>query len=295
MFKDEVLDKMATDANVAQFVSFGPDEGQRYSRIFGFEPNHMFNSMQEAVDALLQSSPERSINVRSFKPDQLQGNEFHYGLTDASAAITHVERLLQDEYFVIVNETVDVDDGGVSGALQGGCIEFAPGVTPRFVEKDSDTSVPSIPIRLAIDLLEVVYGFQPALNYPKGHRVEFSVHPKPRGWRHQHTIIWEVEEVEEVSIAPHWIWPNPFSQFMGDKVYGLLIAYLLGAPVPRVTFFSRNPLLSISTFGSPTGSGSFWTRTCPKIQEPGKFTTLQGWKDPYALMDSDDPEGNSIA
>ncbi|MBC17125.1 MAG: hypothetical protein CL942_08740 [Desulfovibrio sp.] len=295
MYKDEVLDQLASNANVAQFVSFGPGEDQRYSRVFGYNANIKFKNTISAVEALLGASPEASINVRSFKPDQLQGNEFHYGIKDSSIALAHIRRLTSEGFFVIINETIDVDDGGVSGALQGGCIEFAPGVTPRFVEKDSDTPIPSLPIKLALDLLEIVYGFRPDLDYHEGHRVEFSIHPKARGWCHQHTIIWEVEELEEISIPPHFVWPNPFSQFLGDKVYGLLVAALLGAPVPRVTSFSRNPLLPIYTFGSPTGSGSLWTRTCPKVQEPGRFTTVQGWEDPYALMDSDDPERRSIA
>jgi hypothetical protein len=295
MYKDEILDKLADTANVAQFVSFGPDGSQRFARVFGFEANYKFNSPAEAVWALLQASPEKSINVRSFKPDQPQGNEFHYGLTNPQVVISHIDRLLTTGFHVIVNETVDVDDGGVSGVLQGGCLEFAPGVIPRFVEKDSGDPVSSLPKALAIELLKTVYGFRPSLNYPEGYRVEFSIHPKSRGWRHQHTIIWETEEVSEASIQPYLSWPNLFSKFLGDKVYGLLLAHLLGASVPRTTCFSRNPRLGLFTFGHPTGSSQVWTRTCPKVQEPGRFSTVNKWVDPFLLMNKDDPNDESIA
>lgn len=295
MYKDEILDQLAENANVAQFVSFGPDGDQRFSRVFGRQANAKFKTTLDAVEALLEASPESSINVRSFKPDQPQGNEFHYGISQTSQAVGHIQRLTSEGFHVIINETIDVNDGGVSGALQGGCLEFAPGVTPRFVEKDSKEPISSIPIALALNMMEIVYGFRPDLDYPKGCRVEFSIHPKPRGWHHRHTIIWEIEEVEETSINPLFIWPNPFSQFIGDKVYGLLVAHVLNAPVPRLTSFSREPLLGIYSFGSPTGSGSLWTRTCPRIQEPGRFTTIHGWTDPYSLMDSEDPTRTSIA
>lgn len=294
MYKDEILDKLADNENVAQFVSFGPDGSQRFSRVFCFEANYKFISFSDAVGALLQAAPENSINVRSFKPNQPQGNEFHYGIIDLQVAIDHIIRLTTAGFYVIINETVDVDDGGVSGVLQGGCIEFAPGVIPRFVDKDSNTPVSTLPKAIALKLLQTVYGFSPSLDYPSGHRVEFSIHPKVRGWRHQHTIIWEEEEVSEVSIQPYFGWPNLFSAFLGDKVYGLLLAHLLGAIVPRTTCFSRKQQLGLFTFGHPTGSGQVWTRTCPKVQEPGRFSTVHKWTDPFSLMNKDDPKSESI-
>ncbi len=295
MLKDETLNSLADNANVAQFVSFGPNGMQRFARVFGFSANHDFGSVEQAVSALLASSPETSVNIRSFRPDQLQGNEFHYGLKNPGEISHHVLRLTSIGFYVIINETVDVDDGGVSGVLQGGCLEFAPGVIPRFVEKDSPYPISSLPKDIGLAMLEAVYGFRPSLDYPEGFRVEFSTHPKARGWRHLHTIIWEVEELEEVPIPPYYAWPNLFSCFLGDKAYGLLLASLKGLSVPRTTFFSRNSRLGLFTFGEPTGSGEIWTRTCPKVQEPGRFTTVHKWEDPFALMDKDDPESHFLA
>ena len=196
---------------------------------------------------------------------------------------------------MILNETVDVNDGGVSGVMQGGCLEFAPGVIPRFVEKDSKYPISSLSKEIGFGILETVYGIKPNLDFPDGYRVEFSTHPKARGWRHAHTIIWEVEKIDDAQITPYYSWPNLFSVFLGDKVYGLLLAYLIGLNVPRTTVFSRNPRLGLFTFGVPTGSGELWTRTCPKVQEPGRFTTLHKWNDPFQLMETDDPEGKFLA
>ena len=63
-FKDDILDKLARQGNVAQFVSFGPDLAQRHAWIRGFQPGHRFGSLAEAVATLLAASPERSVNIR---------------------------------------------------------------------------------------------------------------------------------------------------------------------------------------------------------------------------------------
>ena len=43
-------------------------------------------------------------------------------------------------------------------------------------------------------LLETVYGFRPDLPPRPELRVEFTIHPLRRGHRHEHTVLWEVEE-----------------------------------------------------------------------------------------------------
>src|SRR5260370_10478446 len=85
-FKDARLDQLAKWGNVAQFVSFGPDMEQRFSRIKGLEANHRFSGVTEAVTTLLDRSPERRVNIRSFKPDDPQGHEFVYGIHSADIA-----------------------------------------------------------------------------------------------------------------------------------------------------------------------------------------------------------------
>jgi hypothetical protein len=64
-------------------------------------------------------------------------------------------------------------------------------------------------------------------------------------------------------------------------------------PVPKTTVISR--AVAPFTFGTPTGIGDQWIRTCPKEQEPGRFTTRRGWTDPFALLESEDPDGTAIA
>jgi hypothetical protein len=48
-------------------------------------------------------------------------------------------------------------------------------------------------------------------------------------------------------------------------------------------------------FGTSTGCGETWIRTCPVEQEPGRFTTNFGWQDPFRLLSEEDPSGESIA
>jgi hypothetical protein len=289
--KDLVLDRLAEHANVAQFVSFGLDGRQRFSRIRGHSPNHEFASIEGAIGTLLRQTPDGSVNVRSFHPDKPRSREFIYGIVSSFEAAQHVHRLAADGLYTIVNETIDIHDGGVSGVSYGGILEFAPGDTPRCVEKPGTLSLPRDE---AIRLIETVYGFSPSLGYESNLRVEFSIHPVRRGFEHDHTIVWELEDAGPVEFNAEATWPNRFSRFVGDKAFGLLMAdVLLGLPVPRLTVFARR--LPPFSFGQPTGTGETWIRTCPREQAPGKYTTSFGWQDPFALMASEDPGGESIA
>lgn len=294
MFKDSILNSLADSANVAQFISYGPDGVQRFSRVHGHEENKNFCSMCEGIAAMLNASPEYSVNVRSFLPDSPQGNAFHYGITDADKAVDIASKLNADGFYVIINETVDVNDGGVSGVVFGGCVEFAPGVIPRFVEKSSNEAIPALPLSQAVEMLSTVYGVPISIDSYKSQRVEFSVHPKARGWRNEHIIVWELGE-DGGCVPPFYSWPNSFSRLIGDKTYGLMMASIFGFAVPRTTVYPRNTKIYPFSFGDETGNDEVWTRTAPRVQEPGKYSTVRGWSDPFSMMDSDDPENVALA
>jgi len=289
-FKDAILDELAEVANVAQFVSYSPTAEQRFSRVHDHSRNHQFNSPLSAVEALLSASVGRSVNVRSFDPAQPKAHEFVYGLTSSTDALATLHRITGSGLHAIVNETIDVDDGGVSGVAYGGLLEFAPHDTPRCVEKPGTFA---IPVEAGIRLLETVYGFEPALRFGDDVRVEFSIHPFRRGFRREHTIVWELEYVPSTRLRAEVRWPNRFSRHLGDKAFGLLVANAVGLPVPRTTVLAR--AVAPFSFGVPTGSGEIWIRTCPIESVPGRFTTHHGWLDPYALMSSEDPDGAAIA
>jgi hypothetical protein len=295
LHKDEILDRLAKRGNVAQFVAFRPNGSARaprqsYSRIAGHEPNELFLDARQAVDALIAASGEGKVNVRSYLPDDLRSREFVYGLNNADEAMSVLMRLTADGLHTIVNETIDVSDGGVSGVVQGGTMEFAPDDTPRCVEKPG---VASLPFGDGVELLRTVYGFVPELESHIGERTEFSIHPRLRGWRRGHTLIWEHETGVEHVLAATSRWPNKFSRMIGDKAFGLLMADRLGVPVPRTLVVARR--VAPFTFGRETGSTEIWTRTCPVEPHPGLYTTLRGWTDPFALLQSEDPEGRVLA
>lgn len=292
--KDHSLDLLAESGNVAQFVSFAPAPGgvaeQTHSRLWRYAPNHRFPTVADAVHALLASSPDGSINLRSFTPDNPRSREFLYGISDPNTAIGHLTRLIAEGLFVIANETVNVSDGGVSGVVEAGVIEFSPDDTPRCVEKSGTIS---LPLGDGISLLQTVYGFCPELPGCKGFRIEFSIHPKPRGYKRTHTLIWEYEDVPTANQKPDVSWPNNFSRMVGDKAFGLLIANLLGMNVPRSLVIGRR--LRPFEFGKPTGSNEIWLRTCPVEQNPGRYTTTSTWIDPFELLAKEDPNHEAIA
>src|SRR5579872_1560034 len=236
--KDRSLDELARVGNVAQFVSFAPKGGlpvQQYSRVAGFDENHIFRDLRQALTSLLAASPDGTINLRSFAPNSPRSRDFHYGISDVQQAITLAEGLLEKGLFVIANETVDVSDGGVSGVVQGGVIEFAPDDTPRCVEK---AGTASLPVAVGLRVLRTVYGFEPEIVDAHSGRLEFSIHPKPRGWRKTHTLMWEYEGSDSAPAKPNVAWPNRFSRHIGDKAFGLLVADALGFDVPFTTVIS---------------------------------------------------------
>ena len=290
--KDESLNRLAESINVAQFVSFLPGHASRqaYSRVLGYAPNHKFKSVHAALTALYERSSEHSINVRSFRPDDPRSHEFIYGLKSVDDAMSAVSRIAVAGFHVIVNETIDVKDGGVSGVIQGDVIEFAPDDTPRCVEKPG---VASLPRNWGLRILSTVYNFVPELNVPRDFRLEFSIHPRPRGWKYTHTIGWELEKVGRIAFKPKTQWPNQFSRMLGDKVFGLLISHQIGLPVPKTTVVARR--IAPFSFGVDSGTAECWIRTSPREQMPGKFTTHRGWIDPFLLLANEDPDGTKIA
>jgi hypothetical protein len=288
--KDESLDRLAQTANVAQFASFSPGERPvaQFSRVEGYAPNQQIGGLRDTIDALLSQSADQSVNVRSFTPEDPRSKEFVYGLKNVDDAFDAAKRIASGGMFIILNETVDVSDGGVSGVAQGGVIEFSPDDTPRCVEKPGTASLPA---KLGLEILSKVYHVALELPVSEEFRFEFSIHPKPRGWKKTHMLGWELERLPS-TIEAAFDWPNNFSRLIGDKTFGLLVADALGYPVPKTTAFSRR--VAPFSFGRPTGSSEFWIRTAPSVQQPGLFTTHRGWLDPFGLLSTEDPQGDQI-
>ncbi len=290
--KDEVLDRLGEQANVAQFASFSPGETPtpRFARMSGIDDVRVFASTTDAVKALLERASEGTVNVRSFRLGQSKSNDFFYGLRDLNEVVGRVRELADGGLYTIVNETIDVQDGGVSGVAFAGIIEFAPGDTPRAVEKPGTVAAPRA---VAVGILETVYGFRPDLPDDDSLRIEFSIHPLRRGVRNSHTIVWEEERLEGIRLDAFPQWPNLFSQFIGDKTFGLLIADAIGMRVPYTTVVTRG--IAPFAFGRSTETDETWIRTAPRKQVPGRFTTQLGWIDPFKLMREDDPSDDTIA
>lgn len=284
--KDRQLRETSRAANTAYFVSFAAQTGWFRHSNMPAGPDRRRRPVADTVRELLSLSANSSVNVRTFRVASRQGNPFHYGLTDADQIAELVSRAASEGYFVIVNETVDQHDGGVSGVSLSGVAEFAPDATPRSVEQAGSCQTST---RLAGQILRTVYG--PAIAVPdhQGKRVEFSCHPHRVGPRREQTLIWEIGADNSVLPAtpPHW--PNAFSRHIGDKTFGLLIAHLHGATVPHTKVINRR--VAPFEFGTPTSTGEWWIRTAPAEAQPGLFTTERGWRDPFDLLATEDPEG----
>lgn len=284
--KDDLLAAIALAHNVASFVSIGPDLSLRYLAIDGLVEHKPALSLTEAVQRLMARSLNASLNVRTFKAEPSKSNPFLYGLRDPEEVVAAIRAQAADGYFTIVNETIDVHDGGVSGVSLGGVLEFAPDDTPRVVE-GSGTAM--LPTAVGRKLLSVVYGTRLDIPSLDGRRYEFSVHPRRVGHRRSHLVLWELEPVSSISLEAHIAWPNQFSRLVGDKTYGLLLADACGAMVPRTRAVLRR--VAPFEFGVSTGTNEWWLRTAPAEQTPGHFTTTPWWSDPFELLAREDESG----
>ena len=287
--KDAGLEAIAQKGlNVARFISADPLGDVRFVRILP-GGGRQATSLDEGIRDLFRSGAT-TVNVRCFRPDSDKGNPFDYGIASPSEALSIAEMRMADGFHVIVNETVRVDDGGVSGVSEGGIWEFSPNATPRVVETGNVCRLPS---DLARGVLRTVYGTEPEIDDSAGLRVEFSIHPQSVGYSNTRTLIWELTEAADTFLAGPAIWPNPFSRHIGDKVFGLLIADALGLPVPYSMVLPRR--LPPFTFGRETGSGLWWTRTAPAEPRPGLFSTVKGWTDVFDLLANEDPQGTDVS
>lgn len=287
--KDERLAQISQRHNVAQFASFSPHGDLRYE-VMHMPPARASRVRRRDVLADLLDRAS-SVNVRTFRDTDSKSTEFVYGIRDLNELIEFVDRFSAKGLYVIVNETIDVHDGGVSGVSMAGVTEFAPDATPRIVE-DENSVVARLPTSVAMSVLATVYGFEPDLPSSLGTRVEFSIHPLKVGHRNEHTICWEVADVGRMKLEVRPSWPHRFSELIGDKVFGLLVANAFGLPVPATTVFGRR--VAPFRFGTSTNTSEIWLRTSPKVPQAGRFTTHRGWSDPYELLAAEDPK-NEIA
>lgn len=286
--KDLNLHRLSRSANVARFASCDPT-GQLRIAALGQDVQQV-TSFKAAAEILLAQCG--SLNVRTFLPEGLRSGPFRYGLAQLDAVLSEVRSLGDQGFYCLINETIDVNDGGVSGVLDGAVIEFGPDDTPRGVEGDQFASLPA---DVGLGLLSSVYGVDLDRNcFPSG-RVEFSIHPSPVGTRHQRLLLWEAGDAElSEADQPSRRWPNSFSRMLGDKLYGLILADQAGGLVPATTALNRR--IRPFSFGSATSArdGSTWLRTAPAVQTPGRFTTVSEWTDPFRLMAVEDPDGTLI-
>jgi hypothetical protein len=291
--KDEKLDFLITNeiANIAQFISFEPNSSlrPRFVHINNFN-NQEKLSNRDIIEKLILSAPSKSVNIRSFSKETMKGNRlvFNKGIDDIDEILNIIKENSTSNKYSIVNENIDIKDSGVSGVMLGDVIEFSPEDTPKCVDK---AGICSLPREIGFKILLKVYGFLPDANFDPNYRIEFSIHPSRQGVRREHTIVWEYEHYEKVDYKRKISWPNNFSKFIGDKVFGLLIADSLGVMVPKTTVISRK--IAPFSFGTSTGLNEKWIRTCPVKKEPGKFYTGSNWIDPFELMVKEESKGSS--
>jgi hypothetical protein len=291
VMKDEKLHFLISNgiANIAQFVSFSPNISliPKIVHINNFK-NEKSHTAKEVIEKLILSAPSNSVNIRSFSSEIMKGNRlvFNKTIKDIDDIMNTIRENSISGKYSIVNENISINDSGVSGVALGDVIEFSPEDTPKCVDKEG---VCSLPRMVALKILRTVYGFSPDINFDPNYRIEFSIHPTRQGVNKQHTIIWEYEYYKKIKYDRKILWPNRFSRFIGDKVFGLLIADALALPVPKTTVISRR--IAPFSFGVETGLKEKWIRTCPIKKEPGKYYTGPEWIDPFKLMSIEESKG----
>lgn len=290
LLKDDKLSLMYEEmqCNIARFISISPDMQVKHLYLCN---NYKYKgNLKECILDLIKLSNLNAVNIRSFSSESMKGNNLVYGKTseDIDEIIQIIYKNCSENKTSIINETIDINDGGVSGVVLGNIIEFAPNDTPKCVEKPD---VCLLDLKMGLHMLKTVYGFEPKLKFNENYRVEFSLHPKREGVKKEHTIIWEYEKFKNYKNNIKIKWPNKFSKFIGDKTFGLIVADYLGFNVPYTTVISRN--IAPFSFGKKTNLNEKWLRTAPMVKEPGKYFTTDKWIDPFLLVQKEESKGKN--
>lgn len=290
-FKDSGLDQLASSGyNIAQFVSYDDNGGQRYSRTAGNAANHLFASQADAAECMLTNTTGHAVNVRSYDPHEPESKPFVMELRTVDDILAVLRARKNEGLHTIMNEYVNECDGGVSGVVFGNAMEFAPDATPRIVERGGTANFTRA---MGADILRKVYGVVASVSTNPNERTEFTITPLRTGVHNEHTLVWESRIMDGAPQTADTRWPNKFSTMLGDKTFGLLMADQVGLRVPYTHVTNRR--VAPFSFGQPTGTGEYWMRTAPVEQTPGLYTTTRGWTDPYKIMQNEDPEGDKIA
>lgn len=200
ILKDDKLEEIKrAGGNIARFISISPELEERHVNIEGYKPE---GDIRKDIVSLIKASKGKSVNIRSFSETSMKSSRFVYGkrLEDINEIMEILKENCSEGKYSIVNETIDVNDGGVSGVLLNNIIEFAPNDTPRCVEKPGSCRMER---GMGLHMLETVYGFYPATDMPQNYRTEFSLHPSREGLLGENTVVWEFEEEisKEASVA----------------------------------------------------------------------------------------------
>jgi hypothetical protein len=309
ILRDARMELIASKHNIAPFISLDDRLRVRYARMR--PPQRTVSGAQapNALSELFAKSQSGQVNLRFFAPGQSTGAILESGFRTVDEALRVISQKKIIGGYVIASESIDLHDGGVAGVLSGDIIEFLQGVTPRFVDQCSEFDFPQMMRNVGVPFLRSIYG--PDIEFDAflpSNRVEFSTHPVNTGTHCKKLVIWDYYNTSVPTIQniiPFW--PNRLSEWLGDKLYGELLAWCMGFKVPRTKAYlhprlwssERGPIVQWVppdgiSFGEVTGNEDIWVRTAPRIPQPGLFPTFNYWRDPIELMLSIDPDGKEI-
>jgi hypothetical protein len=305
--RDVRVSEIGKTYSVAQYVSLDADLSPRTSVLN--TSSALPRDPKAHLSALFDSAPSHRVNVRIFSPGTSTGALFFSAVETVEGVIELITNHIVEQGYAIVSEMIDLDDGGVAGVLYGDIVEFKQGETPKFVDRQRSDSFPQLRRDAAERMLQAIYGSDVDLSkISDSMRVEFSTHPQECGTPPARFLVWDCYEVAPQHSKPRLVWPNSFSEWLGDKCFGLLAAWCMDFRVPK-TLAVLNPLMwdPVSgrgrsrwtpaggvAFGEETGGHRVWTRTCPAHRMPGRYPTFSTRHDPFALMLRADPEGKHL-
>lgn len=289
MNKSEILNNLSLEGrNVAQFISLNEKDKVEFVHIRDRETQS--DRLEPLIKELIEKAFSKCVNIRTFKEGSTKSNNFHFAKTNVKEIISIINEEISQGFFVIVNENIDTHDGGVSGVILNGRIEFSPQDTPRCVEKEG---VCSLPLNIGNKMLKSIYDIDVASYLDsigvdhRNTRVEFSIHPIKQGVHQERVIIWELEKVEEQEeINKIHTFPNRFSKFLGEKAYGLVLAEALGIKIPKSIIISKE--VSPFILGENIEGSEKWLRTAPRIKMGGYFETIKGYENVFSFLQTEE-------
>lgn len=267
---DQKLFRIAQKYNTPAFASYGPDNHFRFRVVSSRYPKP---SCVDSAVKVVSENGKCPLNICGFTEKEVKtcANNLNQ-----EQALAKARDYMCDGLNVLISECLPENFTMVSGLARHGRVMLSLGA--QYFDNCSN-----IPVAWGNKILSAMLGIDTKIPATKGKQICFSAYSRPVGVRSQNIVVLEEKDggkKEQTFINPN----DPFANLFGEDAWGLILAWAAGFNVPKTSLFLPNIFYPFISFGTDTGQKEAWTKTCPSKDAAARQSTIQGFQDPFLLM-----------